>query len=171
MNKSDFLSLPITGMTCANCVGTVERNIKKVKGVEEVSVNLSSKRDKYDIPAKVATIEYDPSLASLDDFLSRIDRSGYGIAVGEADLIIKRLTDDNDSRRLEKTLTAMDGVVEGQVSLVGEKAKVKYIPTIINQADIRRAIAAVGAEAVAIGGVAQDVEQTRREKEIHEQKR
>lgn len=162
MSKSEFLSLPITGMTCANCVGTVERNIKKVNGVDDVSVNLSSER---------ATIEYDPSIASLNDFLNRIDRSGYGVAVGEADLIINRLTDDNDSRRLENTLTTMDGILETQVSLVGEKAKIKYIPTIISQTDIRRAISAVGFEAVEIGGVSEDIEQEIREKEINEQKR
>ena len=30
------VTLPITGMTCANCVATVERNIKKVDGVNQV---------------------------------------------------------------------------------------------------------------------------------------
>jgi len=29
------VTLPITGMTCANCVATVERNIKKVEGVNQ----------------------------------------------------------------------------------------------------------------------------------------
>jgi len=32
--------LPITGMTCANCVATVERNVKKLDGVDEAVVNL-----------------------------------------------------------------------------------------------------------------------------------
>ncbi|RZJ42883.1 MAG: heavy-metal-associated domain-containing protein, partial [Brevundimonas sp.] len=33
------LSLPIEGMTCASCVGRVERAIGKVEGVAAVSVN------------------------------------------------------------------------------------------------------------------------------------
>ena len=38
------LSLPIEGMTCASCVGRVERAISKVPGVAAVSVNLATER-------------------------------------------------------------------------------------------------------------------------------
>ncbi|WP_303707629.1 copper-translocating P-type ATPase CopA1 [Pseudomonas aeruginosa] len=38
------LELSIEGMTCASCVGRVERALKKVPGVLEVSVNLASER-------------------------------------------------------------------------------------------------------------------------------
>ena len=41
MSNTRQLSLPITGMTCANCVAAVERNLKKVEGVESANVNLS----------------------------------------------------------------------------------------------------------------------------------
>lgn len=34
------VTLPITGMTCANCVATVERNIKKIDGVNQAVVNF-----------------------------------------------------------------------------------------------------------------------------------
>ena len=30
----EHLTLPITGMTCANCVATIERNLKRLPGVE-----------------------------------------------------------------------------------------------------------------------------------------
>ncbi len=38
------LVLPITGMTCANCVATVERALRKTEGVTEVSVNYATER-------------------------------------------------------------------------------------------------------------------------------
>ena len=44
MPPTKQLTLPITGMTCANCVAAVERNIKKVDGVQVANVNLSSER-------------------------------------------------------------------------------------------------------------------------------
>ena len=66
-------------MTCANCVSSVERNLKKVEGVEVANVNLTTER---------AAVEYDPSLAGLDSLLAKIERAGYGIAAGEADLVI-----------------------------------------------------------------------------------
>jgi Cu+-exporting ATPase len=36
------LTLPVTGMTCANCVATVERNVRKLDGVQQANVNFAS---------------------------------------------------------------------------------------------------------------------------------
>src|SRR3546814_17535607 len=38
------VTLPIEGMTCASCVGRVERAIRQVPGVVDVSVNLATER-------------------------------------------------------------------------------------------------------------------------------
>ncbi len=73
MTEIRQVTLPITGMTCANCVATVERNLKKVDGVQVALVNLSSER---------ATVEYDPSRAGLEDLIGRVERAGYGVAMG-----------------------------------------------------------------------------------------
>ena len=35
-------TLPITGMTCANCAANIERGVKKLKGVAEASVNFAA---------------------------------------------------------------------------------------------------------------------------------
>ena len=67
MSDSKQITLPVTGMTCANCVATVERNLKKVDGVQSAMVNLSSER---------ATVEYDPDLAGIGDLIARIQRAG-----------------------------------------------------------------------------------------------
>ena len=61
--------------------------------------------------------------------MGRIDRAGYGVASGEADLIIRRMSDDNDERRLEKAIRQMEGVLDVQVDLATEHALVRYIPT------------------------------------------
>ena len=47
MADTTQVTLPITGMTCANCVAAVERNLKKVDGVQVANVNLSSERAQY----------------------------------------------------------------------------------------------------------------------------
>ncbi len=162
MSETKQLTLPITGMTCANCVATVERNLKKLDGVNTAIVNLSSER---------ATVEFDAAKLGLGDMIARVNRAGYGVATGEADLIIKRLADDNDARRLEKALTNLEGVLEAQVTYTTEKARVKYVPTIVTQAELRRAVAAAGFEAVELGGQAEDAEAKAREHEINEQRR
>jgi len=162
MTETKQLTLPITGMTCANCVATVERGLKKQAGVQEAVVNLSSER---------ATVTFDPSAVGLPDLIARVERAGYGVATGEADLIIKRLADDNDARRLERALTKLEGVVEAQVSVTTERARVKYVPTVVSQAEIRAAVSRSGFEAVELGGQAEDAEAKARETEIRQQRR
>jgi Cu+-exporting ATPase len=162
MSDTKQLTLPITGMTCANCVATVERNLKKLDGVQSAVVNLSSER---------ATVDFEPAKLQLGDVIARVNRAGYGVATGEADLIIKRLSDDNDARRLEKALSSLEGVLEAQVNYANEKARVRYIPTIVTQAELRRAVASAGFEAVELGGEAEDAEAQAREHEINEQRR
>ena len=162
MAETKQLTLPITGMTCANCVATVERNLKKMDGVQSAVVNLSSER---------ATVDFEPAKLGLTDVIARVNRAGYGIATGEADLIIKRLSDNNDATRLEKALAKVEGVLEAQVTFTTEKARVKYVPTIVTQAELRRAVSSAGFEAVELGGQAEDAEAIAREHEIKEQGR
>ncbi|MFN8425213.1 MAG: heavy metal translocating P-type ATPase [Anaerolineales bacterium] len=162
MTATKQLTLPITGMTCANCVATVERNLKKLDGVNSAVVNLSSER---------ATVDFDSAKLGITDMIARVNRAGYGVATGEAELIIKRLSDDNDARRLEKALQNLEGVLEAQVSFTTEKARVKYVPTIVSQAELRRAVSTAGFEAVELGGEAEDAEAIAREHEIQEQRR
>ncbi len=162
MSDNKQLTLPITGMTCANCVAAVERNLMKLDGVTTASVNLSSER---------ATIEYDPEKLAIEEMIGRVERAGYGIASGEADLVIKRLADDNDARRLEKALAKLDGVLESQVTFTTEKARVRYIPTIISQSEIRKAISTAGFEALELGGNTEDAEARAREIEIDHQRK
>jgi P-type Cu+ transporter len=159
---TNTVTLPVTGMTCANCVATVERNLKRVNGVTGAVVNLSSER---------ATVEFDPTLIHLPDIIGRVERAGYGVATGEADLIIKRLSDDSGARRLERALLQTEGVLEAQVTLATERARVRYVPTIVSQAEIRRSVAEAGFEALELGGDADDAEAKARAAEISHQKR
>jgi Cu+-exporting ATPase len=161
MAETKQYTLPVTGMTCANCVATVERNLKKVDGVKQAVVNLSSER---------ATVEFDPNQAGLNDLIGRIRRAGYDVAMGEADLVIHRMSDGNDARRLEKALSQLDGVLQANVSYGAERARISYVPTLISQAELRHAVAKAGFEAVVTGGEVEDAERVARQKEIDQQK-
>ena len=161
MDNAKQVTLPITGMTCANCVATVERNIKKVGGVQSATVNLSSER---------VTVEFNPNVADVQTVIERIKQAGYGVASGEADLIIKRMSDSNDALRLEKALGQLEGVISAKVTYGSERARVRYIPTLINQAEIRRAVTAEGFHAVETGGDVEDAERKARQAEVAQQR-
>ena len=161
MSETRQIVLPITGMTCANCVATIERNLKRMEGVSLAVVNLSSER---------ATVDFDSSKLGLEEIVGRVRKAGYDVAQGEADIIIHRMSDSQDAARLEKTLSKLEGVEGAQVNFTAERARVRYIPTLISQVDIRRAVAAAGFEAIEIGGQAEDAEAKAREAEISKQR-
>jgi len=71
------VELPITGMTCANCVRNVERALKKVDGVLSVNVNLATEK---------ATVEYVPSLAGLNALKEAVEDAGYGVIELEGEM-------------------------------------------------------------------------------------
>src|SRR5512143_1028230 len=162
MAETKQITVPVTGMYCANCVTTIERNLKKVSGVQSAVVNLASER---------ATVQYDPAAAGLGDMIARVERAGYGIATGEADFTLKRLADDNDARRLDKALLKVEGVLEAQVSFASQRARVRYVPTLVSQAEIRSVIARAGFEALELGGSGEDAEAKAREHEVGVQRR
>jgi len=161
MSDSRQVVLPITGMTCANCVATIERNIKKEPGVQSAAVNLSSER---------ATVEFNPDLVNLGALIGRVERAGYGIAVGTAEFSIRGMSDDNDARRLQKVLEKMEGVREVFVAFSSERARIQYIPTLVSQTDLRQAIKAAGFTTISTGGEARDAEAEARSEEIAHQK-
>jgi P-type Cu+ transporter len=154
------ITLPITGMTCANCAATIERNLKKLPATQNVTVNLASER---------ASLEFDPAQLGQSDILARIEKAGYGVAMGEAVLPIKRLSDESDAQRLERALSNVEGVVKAQVRYATEKATVTYIPTVVSQTDLRRAVSEAGFEAVLVEGSSEDAERIAREREIRHQ--
>ncbi|MEN6409681.1 MAG: copper-translocating P-type ATPase [Anaerolineaceae bacterium] len=162
MSENKQLILPVSGMTCANCVATIERNLKKLDGVHSAAVNLSSER---------AVIDFDPSLLKLDDLVGRVRKAGYDVTAGEADLMIRKMSDDRDAQRLAKTLQGLEGVLDAQVSIVTERARIRYIPTVISQAEMRQAVSSAGFEAVELGGEAEDAEGKARDAEIKQQRR
>ncbi len=157
------VTVPITGMTCANCVATIERATKKLPGVVAANVNLSSERGVF---------EFDTGALSEQEVIARIEDIGYGVARAEADIPIQGLHDDRDAVVVQEALSQVDGVLEARVSFATEKALVKYLPTMVGQGDLRRAIETAGFKAiVAEGASGEDAERKAREAEFAHQRR
>jgi P-type Cu+ transporter len=162
MAKKNNLILPIQGMTCANCVSTVERNVKKLEGIESVVVNLSSER---------AAVSYEEQKVDLDRIIEKIQRAGYDVAIAEGDFILKNSPDALDSERISKSLQKIDGIRDVKFNFASNKVTVSYIPTIVSQLEIRAQLKKIGFEALILGDEAVDQEELIRRKEINHQKR
>jgi len=162
MSDIKKIILPIKGMTCANCVSTIERNIKKLDGVEDVAVNLSSER---------AAVGFNKTEVQIKDIVEKIKRAGYDVAAAEGEFILKTSPDTSDVNRIKRALGKIEGVLSMDVNLSSDKIVVHYIPTILSQMDIRNLLKKIGFEALVLGGDAVDQEELARKKEVRKQKR
>ena len=61
-------TLNVEGMTCAACSARIEKVLNKLDGVNSATVNLMAKK---------ATVDYDESKISVDDFIHSIEKAGF----------------------------------------------------------------------------------------------
>lgn len=80
------LELSIGGMTCASCVGRVERALKKIAGVNSVSVNLANERAHLELLGQI-----DPQV-----LIGAVSKAGYTASVWETE----QSTDNDQQQRL-----------------------------------------------------------------------
>jgi Cu+-exporting ATPase len=158
------VSLPVTGMTCANCSLTVERNLKRMDGVAEAAVNLATEK---------ATVTYDPATVSEGQFLALIRDIGYDVPTAKADLPVTGMTCANCARTIERTLDRLGGIVSASANYASERVSIEYLPGVVSLAAIQQAIRDAGYSVVvaAEGEAAEDIERAAREAEVRSQTR
>ena len=158
------LDLGIRGMTCARCVGRVERGLKKVEGVGEVVVNLATER---------ATVQYDPGLTTPQVLLDKVRDVGYEPVTSTLDLGIRGMICANCVGRVERALKKVGGVLNAGVNLATERATVTYLPSEVSPAQLRVAVRESGYEVLETqaGQDRSDVEREVKEREVTELRR
>ena len=164
MTEEKF-TLPITGMTCANCAANIERGVKKLKGVADASVNFA---------AENAAVTIDPKLLKLEDVVEKIQASGYGVTTAKVEMPVTGMTCANCAANIERALNKKTaGVVKAAVNFATERVAVEYIPGALNLDDIVAAIEKAGYGAIppAEGFDEEDAEQKARDTEIKDQTR
>ncbi|HEY8382872.1 MAG TPA: heavy metal translocating P-type ATPase [Microvirga sp.] len=151
------LDIPVGGMTCASCVGRVERAIKAVDGVITASVNLATERAQVSFP-RGATDAFKLAEAIRD--------TGYEPAEETVELTISGMTCASCVGRVERALAAVPGVLAASVNLATQRATVRTLggltPALIE------AVQETGYEAATVqaGGVQTDRERAAREAEL-----
>ncbi|HEX5514905.1 MAG TPA: heavy metal translocating P-type ATPase [Gammaproteobacteria bacterium] len=131
------LNIGISGMTCAACVGRVERALKKQPGVIDASVNLATSKALI----KVET-------ATPQQLVAAIDSAGYQAVVSEIEISIRGMSCASCVTRLEKALSKLPGVLTASVNLATEKAQVRFLPEMVSVPRLQAAIKTAGYEPV-----------------------
>lgn len=88
-------TLSIEGMTCASCVGRVEKALKKVENVEIANVNLATEK----------AVVYSNQPIQREALVKAVERAGYDVPkAAPVELSIEGMTCASCVARVEKAL-------------------------------------------------------------------
>jgi len=119
--RTDNLTIPISGMHCASCVGRVEKSLKNIEGVFDINVNLAFQE---------ASVKYDPEATGVKEFVKTVKSIGYDVPLQKTELKIAGMSCASCVVSIEKWLLEMDGVIDASVNLGAETAYATHIPSV-----------------------------------------
>lgn len=70
VGKTDNITLPVSGMSCASCVLTIEKAVNSLPGVARATVNFAAEK---------AIVEYDGQTTTVEEIKNRIRSVGYDV--------------------------------------------------------------------------------------------
>lgn len=138
------ISLPIEGMSCASCVGRVEKALNAISGVETASVNLATER------ANIAAAPW----VDRRTLIEAIEQAGYAVRArdtdpaGSVEIAIEGMSCASCVGRVERALSEISGVTQATVNLATERATVQGTA---DHASLIAAIAGTGYDAKIVG--------------------
>ena len=155
MPVSQSVRLSVQNMSCASCVGRVERSLMAVAGVSDVSVNLASEtvQAQVDTPERVAEI------------VAALDKAGYPARSRTVRLNVASMTCASCVGRVDKALAAVPGVRDVNVNLASETATVTYAEGAVSLDDLLRAAKEAGYPATPADAATQEDASTRKTEE------
>ena len=158
------LTLPVTGMTCANCAMNIERGLKKLPGVDDAKVNFA---------AEQAAVTFDPKSASPRDLVDKVEGLGFKVTTAHIDFPVTGMTCANCAMNIERALNnKVPGVVGAAVNFAAERATVDYLPSMATAEDLAAAVEKAGFGAIIQQeGEPADAEAEARKREIDDQTR
>ncbi|MBU3616996.1 cation-translocating P-type ATPase [Polynucleobacter sp. JS-Polo-80-F4] len=75
----ELFTLDIGGMTCASCVGRVEKALDKIPGIEAANVNLATEQAKIRLKAD--------SGVKVDEIIALVEKTGYSAKISKSHAI------------------------------------------------------------------------------------
>lgn len=108
MKKQKFA---VTGMTCSACSSHVEKSVRKLSGMEKVSVNLLTNS---------MQVEYDETVCDTEKIIAAVEKGGYGASLMPSDLSANDSRNDASgiSRRNTPNREALKGKKENRTMQV-----------------------------------------------------
>ncbi len=131
--------MPLTGMTCTNCVQGIELAIRKLKGIHSANIDYAN---------ETISVFYDHKILNESDIIAFIKKIGYGVATARVELLITGMVDETDATNLDNLLKNHSGIVASTVSFIAEKANLEFIPGMTNLVEVASVIRKAGYDIV-----------------------
>jgi Cu+-exporting ATPase len=151
-------------MSCASCVGRVEKAVRSVPGVTDVAVNLATQR---------ARVVFKAGQADIAGVAQVVGAAGYPAATDTLELAVKGMTCASCVGRVERKLASVTGVLNASVNLATATATLKVVAETVTPQRLIEAVQTAGYDAEAASDTPDrsDRERVAREQEIGELKR
>ena len=121
------VTLPVEGMTCASCVGRVEKALGRAEGVVGASVNLATEQ---------AEVTYDPAATDPGAVAEAIERAGYAVPTETLNFAIEGMTCASCVAWVERAMGKAAGVGAVSVNLATEQAQVTGLAGVMDRAAV-----------------------------------
>ncbi|MFV1441887.1 heavy metal translocating P-type ATPase [Phaeobacter sp. JH20_36] len=134
MSDPRTLRLSLQNMSCASCVGRVERGLTRLPGVSDVRVNLANEtaQAQIDAPERIAEIA------------TTLQEIGYPARSRSVRLNISSMSCASCVGRVDKALAVLPGVLDVNVNLASETATVTYLEGAVAVVDLIKAASDAG---------------------------
>ena len=133
--------LHVSGMTCASCVASIEKHVKKIPGVRNVMVALIAAKAEVDyLPDYVSPSEIAESVTDLGFLTSVIEKAEEGVV----EVNISGMTCSSCVHMIETSLGKVAGIESAVVTLNTARGKVKFNTSKLGPRDIVEIINKLG---------------------------
>jgi Cu+-exporting ATPase len=134
------ITIPVSGMTCANCAMNIERTLKKLPGISVAAVNFASEQ---------AGVTFDDTSVSVQGIVGAINKAGFEAHTFSTEFPVTGMTCANCAMNIERTLKKkVAGVVDASVNFASERVRVEFLPSETSLDQIAAGIKKIGFEAI-----------------------
>jgi Cu+-exporting ATPase len=150
------IDIPVSGMSCASCAAHIQEGLAGLEGVRSAAVNFAAER---------ATVVYDGTKVTLDDFIRVIRDLGYGVSFSKISLPVRGMSCAACVENVRRTLASLEGVLSASVNIATERATIEYFPSQVGVREFKRAVKDAGYEVVEAQKGEDIVEKEQRQRE------
>ena len=133
MAEPSNMRIEVQGLSCAGCAGRAERALGTVAGVSHASVNFAN-----------GTAQMSLNGAEATEIVAALRAANYPAREDTVTLAVSGMTCASCVGRAERALMALPAVLEAQINLATETARVRYLPGSTDARTLARALTEAG---------------------------